>query len=297
MSRKHGTLEFSGGMNNVVPPHLLRDNEAQEIRNLYLDKDGIWKDINNPEIMLDLSATHLNGAIKVVQWKPTKVPSDCIDDFVYVVFTSDGVAKLVYRGLGEPVIYTIDIKARIRGTTDYRSVTISDVTVDLDGLSNGITSVSAYGTMSRRYYGGTQISMTAAVTAEVGEEFYQWIDGDTGALLENDRILSFVVNRSCEVIAEYVGIPYIKVENASGTEIFTLGDFSAKPGEYSNEKSYYVGGISLTNPIKIYPPTDFEIKKDGDITWTIYGNYIEISAATGNTTMTKISVRFAPPET
>jgi hypothetical protein len=112
MSRRHGTLDFTGGMNDVTPAHLLRDNQAGLIQNLYLDKDGIWKDISDPSVMLDLSATHLANAIRVVYWKPTRVPADCIDDFVYVVFCSDGVVKLVYRGAGELAIFAIDVKAR-----------------------------------------------------------------------------------------------------------------------------------------------------------------------------------------
>lgn len=291
MSRKHGTLEFSGGMNNVVPPHLLKDNEAEEIRNLYLDDDGIWKDINDPETMLDLSATHLANAVIVKQWKPTKVPSDCIDDFVYVVFCSDGVAKLVYRGTGTLVEYTIDIKARLYGTTDYRAVAITGVTIDLDGNANGFTTASSSGVLSRRYNDGTAVSITAPSTAGAGEEFYHWIDGDTGAILDDDKVLDIVITASRELIAEYVAVPYIKVEDASGTPLTTLGTLSAISGEYSETISYFVGGVSLTNNLKIYPPTGgYEISLD-EINWIANPAYVEIAAATANATMTEIFVR------
>lgn len=291
MSRKHGTLEFSGGMNNVVPPHLLKDNEAEEIRNLYLDDDGVWKDINDPEIMLDLSETHLHNAVRVVQWKPTKVPSDCIDDFVYVVFCSDGVAKLVYRGTGTVQVFTLDIKSRVYGTTNYRAVAITDVTPDLDGNANGVTSASSSGVLTRQYKENTLVSMTAPVNLSEGEEFYHWIDGDTGAIVELDRVLSVILTASREFIAEYVIIPYIKVEDANGVPITTLGAFNALMGEYSATKSYFVGGVSLTNPLKIYPPTYFEVSKD-EVTWIHNPYSLEISAVNANAGMTEIFVRF-----
>ncbi len=294
MSKKQVTLNFDGGMNNAMPPHLLKENEAELIRNLYKDKDGVWKDINEPKIMLDLSETHLANAVKVVQWKPSKVPSDCIDDFVYVVFCSDGIAKLVYRGTEGLVLVSIDIKARIFGTTNYRSVAITNVTEDVNGNSDGITSTSPSAALTRQYWSGTSISMTAAEDANEGEEFLHWIDADSGAVLDDDRVLALTLSASRAVIAEYVGVPYIRVEDEDGVEIVTLGSFSAMEGEYSEEKSYYAGGVSLTNPLRIYPPTDFEIQKEGDAGWTAYGDYVEISAATANATMTKINVRYAP---
>ena len=291
MSRKHGTLDFTGGMNNVNPVHLLKDNEAEEIRNLYLDADGVWKDINNPEVMLDLSESHLELAIKVIQWKPTKVPIDCIDDFVYVVFCSDGVAKLVYRGTGEMQVLAIDIKARLHGTTSYRAVTITGVTTDLDGNGNGTTSTSPSGALTRRYMENTVVAMTAPVNAGASEEFMQWIDGDTGDTLTTSRALSLALTKARLVIAEYVGVPYIRVEDSAGTPIYTLGEFGAEIGEYSEVKSYWTGGISLIAPLKIYPPEAFEISLD-QTTWVENPNYIEIAAATANAGMTRIYVRY-----
>ncbi len=295
MSRKQGVIEINGGMNNVIPPHLLPDGQAELIRNLYKDKDGVWKDINVPEVMLDLSDSYLEDAVKVVQWKPSKVPADCIDDFVYVVFTSDGVAKLVYRGTEGLVEVYIDIKARVFGTTTYRAVAITSVTEDKNGQTDGITSTSPSAALTRVYWSDTEISMTAANDAGEGEEFLHWIDGDSGAVLDDDRTLALLLENNREVIAEYVGVPYIRVEDVDGVEIATLGSFSAMEGEYSEEKSYYAGGVSLTNPLRIYPPENFEIQKEGDAGWTVSGNYIEIDAATANATMTQINVRFAPP--
>lgn len=297
MSKRQVTLNFDGGMNNAVPPHLLKDNEAELIRNLYKDKDGVWKDINEPEIMLDLSETHLEYAVKVVQWKPSKVPSDCIDDFVYVVFCSDGVAKLVYRGTAGLVLVSIDIKARVFGTSNYRAVAITGVTTDADGLADGVTSTSPSAALTRHYWSGTAISMTAAEDASAGEEFLHWIDADTGAVLDDDRVLALTLSASRAVIAEYVGVPYIRVEDEDGVSITDLGTFTAMEGEYSEEKSYFVGGVALTNPLRVYPPEDFEIQKEGDgAVWIAYGSYIEISALAANSAMTQINVRYAPLE-
>jgi hypothetical protein len=61
---------------------------------------------------------------------------------VYVVFTSDGVAKLVYRGTEGLVEVYIDIKARVFGTTTYRAVAITSVIEDKNGQTDGITSTS-----------------------------------------------------------------------------------------------------------------------------------------------------------
>jgi hypothetical protein len=83
---------------------------------------------------------------------------------------------------------------------------------------------------------------------EEGEEFLHWIDGDSGAVLDDDRTLALLLENNREVIAEYVGVPLIRVEDVDGVEIATLGSFSAMEGEYSEEKSYYAGGVSLTNP-------------------------------------------------
>lgn len=290
-------LNFNGGMNNVTPPHLLPDNMAENITNLYLDKDGVWKDINNPEIMLDLSATEFSLAIKVIQWKPTNLPVDInpADDFVYIVFTSDGKAKLVYRGLTALQTFTIDIKARVFGTTDYRSIALTNVTEDLDGLSNGTTSDIASGKLSRRYLDTTDVEMTAPLNTAYGEIFYHWAD-DAGNILSYNRTLELIISQALEIIAEYVYPPYIRVENADGTQVTSLGDFFAEADEYSEIKTYYVGGIGLVNNLKIYPPADFEIKLSSGTSWKALGEYIEIPTAMANGIMTRIDVRYAPRE-
>jgi len=291
------TINVNGGMNNVLLPHLLPVNQAAEIRNLYLGKDGVWHDIKESEIMLDLSATFLENAVKVVYWKPTSVPIDCIDDFVYVVFTSDGIAKLVYRGTEGLTEVTLDIKARIFGTTSYRAVLISDVTPDKNGDANGTTSTSPSGSLTRKYWNDTEVTLTAALSSGDDEDFLHWIDGDSGVVLTDDRVLELTLAVSKLVIAEYVGVPYIRVENAAGVTITSLGEFASIEGEYSDSKSYYVGGVGLTNPLLVYAPEEFEIQIDGDATWTPYGEPISISAATANSGMTKINVRYAPVET
>lgn len=289
MSRKHGTLDFTGGMNNVNPVHLLKDNEAEEIRNLYLDADGVWKDINNPEVMLDLSESHLELAIKVIQWKPTKVPIDCIDDFVYVVFCSGGVAKLVYRGTGEMQVLAIDIKARLYGTTSYRAVTMTGVTTDLDGNGNGTTSTSPSGALTRRYMENTVVAMTAPVDAGASEEFLHWMDDITGVVIGGRNQLEITVSKHIIAIAEYVTVPYISVADETGQQITDLGEFEAEIGEYSQTKEYYVSGINVPVPIRIYPPEEFEISLDGS-TWVLSPSYIDISAL--DATAKKIYVRY-----
>lgn len=296
MSRRNGVLDFSGGMNNVTPAHMLKDNEAEQIRNLYLDADGVWKDINSQEEMLDLSGTHLSGAVKVIQWKPTKVPSDCVDDFVYVVFTHDGVAKLVYRGEAELQVYSIGIKARVHGTNSYRSVSITGVTPDLDGNANGATSTFAYASLTRRYNQDTAVSMTAASQANANEGFLHWWDDDASAVLSTSATLQHIITDAGLFIAEYVPTPYIKITDSTGMPITSLGEFEAEEYEYSEVKSYYVGGVSLTHSIKIYPPELFEVSLNGT-TWATTGSFIEIPVETANSGLTRVFVRyFGVPE-
>lgn len=91
------TRDFYGGMNNVAPDTLIPEGQAKLIRNLYLDKDGQLKDICIPAELLDLSADILLNCIKIVPWRPAKVPLDCVDEKVYIAFYDDGSAKMVYQ--------------------------------------------------------------------------------------------------------------------------------------------------------------------------------------------------------
>jgi len=291
MSRRHGTLDFTGGMNDVTPAHLLRDNQAGLIQNLYLDKDGIWKDISDPSVMLDLSATHLANAIRVVYWKPTRVPADCIDDFVYVVFCSDGVVKLVYRGAGELAIFAIDVKARKKGTNTYYALSITGVTPDRNGNANGMTSTSVFESLTRVYLEGTAITMTTPIEAEVGVEFLHWLDEYTGEVIGEANTLSVVMSAAIMAIAEYVIVPFISVMDTKGNQIADLGTIEAEVGEWSAEKRYSVRGINLTAPLRIYPPEKFQVRlSDGG--WEEHPYYIEIDAATANAQPTSVFVRY-----
>lgn len=291
MSRRNGILDFSGGMNNVKPPHLLGDSEAEQITNLYLDKDGLWKDINNPSVMLDLSSSHLATAIKVIQWKPTKVPTDCVDDFVYVVFCSDGVVKLVYRGIGELQVISIDIKARLHDTNTYYSVAVTAVTPDMNGKSSGVTSESPFESITRVYLEGTDITMTVPIEAVSGKEFLHWMDDITGVVIGGSNQLEITVSNHIIAIAEYVTVPYISVADETGKQITDLGEFEAEIGKYSQTKEYYVSGINVAAPIRIYPPEEFEISLDGS-TWVLSPSYIEISALDATDKAKKIYVRY-----
>ena len=287
-------FDFSGGMNNVTPPHLLSDSQAEEILNAYLDKSGVWKDINIHEVLLDLSATYFAGAVKVCQWKPTHVPADCVDDFVYVVFYSDQSVKMVYRGAVSDTVCTILLKAMIYGTTTYLALSITSITADIDGAStSGTTSATAAGGVSRRYYLGTVIAATAPATATSGEYslgFYRWCD-ISAALVDTDRVLAHTMAATLTLIAEYVILPYVRIEDSSGTPIASLPAFYAMGAESSEVQSYFTGGIGLDDDLLIYPPENFEISLD-ETTWVEYGSAITIDKATANAGMTEIFARY-----
>jgi len=281
-------------MNNVAPVHLIQDNQAEEIRNAYLNESGNWKDINIHEVMLDLSVTYFAGAVKICEWKPTHVPSDCVDDFVYVVFYADETVKMVYRGTVSDTVCSILMKARIYATTTYKAVTITGITVDVDGApTSGTTPATAAGGVSRRYYLGTDMLATApaASTHEAYTlAFYRWCD-IAGTLVSTNRALSLTIAETKTLIAEYVITPFIRLENSAGAVISSLSAFYALAEESSDVQSYFAGGIGLDADLLIYPPENFEISLD-ETTWVAYGSAVTIAMADANAGMTEIFVRF-----
>ena len=284
------------GMNDAMSPHLVRDGESAYIKNLHLSDDGSWKNINIPDLELDLSATFFDDAVEVFEWKPANVPADCVDDFVYVVFYSDGRVRLVYRGVSDLAVFTILIKARQYGTSTYLALPITNVTPDNNGDGNGTTSVNVAEAITRLYFDGTTFNATCPLEVEgEGEStlaFYRWVLVDNTYLSDN-RVLSKIVDQGYTLIAEYVTAPYIRLENASHIPISSLDKMYALVGEYSNPVTYYVGGIGLTADLAIYANTEnFEISLDA-ITWVEYGNDpIVIPFATANAGMTGIYVRY-----
>jgi len=96
--------------------------------------------------------------------------------------------------------------------------------------------------------------------------------------------LSYTLEDSVALVAEYVTVPYIRIEDENGYAVTDLGDF------VNETKSYFVGGISLTAQLKVYPPESFEISTD-ETTWTANPSYIEIAAVIANASMTEIFVR------
>lgn len=301
MSRKFTLRNFYGGMNNVNPAHLLADDQAALIRNLKLDENGTWVDINAAEVVLDLSSTFFANVVKIFQWMPAQVPADCVDSVVYIVFYESGDAKMVYRGTDTGTIYTLTIKARIMGTGSYLAVLISDITVDVDSAAtSGTTPATAAGGVARRYLSETEVVATAAATGTWGVYdigFYRWLNFSTGAILSFAATLEATIMDDKTVVAEYVILPYIRIEDVDGSPITDLGDFYAIVGATSEVKSYFVGGIGLEHNLYIYPPEDFEISDDEE-NWYAYDaeTPYSITAENASSVMTEIFVRYAPPE-
>lgn len=285
------TRDFYGGMNNEAPDTLIPEGQAKLIRNLYLNKDGQLKDICIPAELLDLSADILLNCIKIVPWRPAKVPLDCVDEKVYIAFYSDGSAKMVYRGTTSGTIYTIGMRARTAGTTTYVAIGLTGITVDIDGEgATGTTSTNAYVSVIRRYYEGTAVTVTAAANAGAGTSFFRWVNGSDGTILSYSRTYSYTVSATLDLVAEYSVVPLIRVENADGTAA-TLATFYAITGDYSGTQQYLVGGLGLEAALKIYPPVNFEVSLD-ETTWVANPNYIEIAQATANAGMTIIYIRY-----
>ena len=283
------------GMNDAMSPHLVRDGESAYIKNLHLSDDGSWKNINIPDVELDLSGTLFDEAVKVFEWKPANVPADCGDDFVYVVFYSDGRVRLVYRGDSDLAVFTILIKARQYGTATYLALPITNVTQDNNGDGNGTTSVNVAEAITRVYFDGSQFSATCPLEVEgEGEStlaFYRWVLVDN-TYLSNNRVLGMAIDQGYTIIAEYVIAPYIRVEDSSHVPIGSLDKMYALYGEYSNPVTYYVGGIGLTADLSIYVDEEnFELSLDGT-NWVDYGSAISIPYATANAGMTAIHVRY-----
>lgn len=292
--RKFTGRAFYGGMNNVAPVHQIPDDQAEQILNLYLRADGVWKDIGTPAELLDLSEVFFANAVKVYQWKPSKVPDDCVDDFVYIVFYDDGDCKMVYRGETSGTPYTLGVKARLFGTSTYIAIGVTSITVDIDGeATSDTTATNPAVSFTRRYYEGSTINMTAAADNGAGTAFYRWVDG-SGNVLSFDRVLEHIVTGTLTIIAEYTAVPFIRIEDALGVAV-SLTEFYAQAGETSEVQSYFVGGLFLESDLYIYPPEDFEISLD-ETTWVANPSSIRIAFATANAAMTEIFVRFAPAE-
>ncbi|MDP3013703.1 MAG: hypothetical protein Q8M92_05630 [Candidatus Subteraquimicrobiales bacterium] len=262
------------------------------MRNLHLDRDGVWHDINGNVEMLNLSAAQLLGAVRVTQWKPSKVPFDCIDDFVYIVFYNNGDCRMVYRGDQAETVCVLYIKARMYGTNNYIVVNITDITPDLDGApTSGLTSVLPYVSIRRRYNIGTTVSLTAPATVGVDTEFHRWITS-LGVVISANRTATFNIEETFTIIAEYFGDAYIRLEDDHGQPV-NLDTFYAYAGQSSAVQSYKTGGIYLRDDLIIYPPAQFQISLDS-VTWVAYGGAITIPQATANMTMTRIYVRYVP---
>jgi len=297
MGKKGAQLNLYGGMNNIVPPHLLPENQATLIQNLYLDNNGTWRDIQGNEVMLNIG-TELIGAVKIYYWKPSRVPADCIDDFVYLVFYSNGTVKLVYRGDDEALSFVLLLKALSFGSPNvHLPVTIEASPLDIDGLGDGSTPASPFVYLSRRYRNNTEVTFVAPASGGtvggLGYGFLRWIDVSSNPLcLTRDYTLT--VTQGDYLIAEYVVVPYIRVENPVGTPITTLGEFTSFRGGYSTTKSYYTGGLNLNTDLLVSPDEYFEISLDEE-TWVGYGDWITIPMATANSEMTQIYVRYTPP--
>lgn len=299
MSKISGITLNSGGMNNVVLPHLLKDGESEEVRNLYLSKDGSLQDINRPEILLDLSNTFFANAIRIDQWKPSRVPIDCIDNFVYIVYYQNGTVAMVYRGIEDTVMYYVYVVALCTNPSQRLAVLMSITPNDVNGSGSGTTPTNLSSYLSRRYFNGADVVITAPQSGgTVGEhtfEFYRWLDALGEPISVADRELSLEISGNIYVAAEYVATPYIRIEYPEGTPISDLGEFYSHAGGQSEVKSYYVGGIGLSAPLIIYPSESFDISLDGE-TWeeAATGGNITISASAANEAMTRIYVRYVP---
>ena len=296
MRKVFNVKTFYGGMNNVVPAHILPDNQAELIENLKLGDDGVLTQIGLGDVALDLSATYMADAVLVYQWKPATVPLDCIDDFVYIVFYSDGDCKMVYRGNPSEgsSIYNLGLRARSFAGTPYYALSLTGITEDIDGASStATTSTNQYAYVTRRYYDGTSVSVTAPADVGAGTAFYRWVDAD-GAVLGESATLTIEITASVIATAEYTAVPMIRIETETGGTV-TLEIFYSVSGDPSSSQSYYVGGLFLEADLVLTPPATFEVSLDEE-TWYDSADPLVIAQATANAGMTLVYVRYVGSE-
>lgn len=208
MSTRATVINFVRGMNNVAQPHFLEEGYSEEIVNLYLDDDGLWKDINNPEIVIDLSPTVMAGAIAVFKWSPSRLPEDCIDSFILIVIYSSGDVAAIYRTDDDWGIKTVKINAKLAYSDEYIEVLISKITRDLEGSApTQKTTGSADNPIERRYLEGSVVSMTAPALDDDGNPFFEWINS-SGESLSLDRTLTVEIENTT-YIATYSWTPFM----------------------------------------------------------------------------------------
>lgn len=200
MSQMATTLDFYGGMNNVKPPHMLNQNEAAEIQNLYLDQDGLLKDINIPEMVLSLGLTLSGNIVKAFYWKPTKVPADCVDDFVYIVFYDTGEVVMAYREETNVTEKSVSIAAKMVVSNTRLSLKIAINPPDLDGKI-GVTTNDHGDEAKARYYDNVVLEITLAPPS-AGKVFLHWADSE-GNVLTTNETLKIAVTDDRTVVAIY----------------------------------------------------------------------------------------------
>lgn len=129
--------DFYGGMNEVFPAHALPDNKAALIQNMYLAKDGVWKNYKVPELLYDTSTVFANAS-NVYQWYPAYVPSGCVDTYVYVVFKTDKTVIMVWRTATTPSVTwnTPSTLVTLTAYNNVRAVSDSNQFVFVNGRGN-----------------------------------------------------------------------------------------------------------------------------------------------------------------
>jgi len=77
---------FSGGMNNLISPELLKDNECQDIQNYEYDRSNMLKHRKNIDEESEYKDILINSGISSILafcvWYPKYKPEDCISDEV-----------------------------------------------------------------------------------------------------------------------------------------------------------------------------------------------------------------------
>lgn len=129
--------DFYGGMNEVFPAHALPDNQAALIQNMYLAKDGVWKNYKIPEVLYD-SSTEFANAYKIYQWFPNYVPTGCVDTYVYVIFKTNNTVIMKWRTATSPSVTwnTPTTLVTLSAYTTVRAAYDSNQFVFINGRNN-----------------------------------------------------------------------------------------------------------------------------------------------------------------
>ena len=170
MSIARTTLQ--GGMNEVIPPEHLPEDQASLIQNMRIDQSGQWRAVRVPR-EAQQGITQLSEW--TWSWKPVHLPADCIEDTIYISFSNLGNLSVVYKKSSG--YHTAGIRGRFN-VSKLRVASDAQQFVMVDGRDgNGAyrLTIDADGAIHLRKF-GTQRPLSKPVVHQIDNERFK--DGE-----------------------------------------------------------------------------------------------------------------------